>query len=91
MSVRRFCEGKPFKATTLRWWTRRLRDADRDATVRHELTPRPVEMVRVHAVSAKAVGPTEIAIEVGRARVVVRRGFDAALLREVLGALEATR
>lgn len=44
--------------------------------------------VRVEVVPNEAVALPELIVEVGRARLIVRAGFDAALLREVVRALE---
>ncbi len=75
--MRAFCEGKPFKQSTFRWWKRRLSvigEVPRAAT-------RYVRMVRVVPIR-KAESLGELAVHVGGARVVVRSGFDRVLLRE---------
>ena len=47
-------------------------------------------MVRVVPIR-KAAPLSELAVDVGGARIVVRDGFDAVLLRQVVVALEAAR
>lgn len=81
--MRAFCEGKPFKQSTFRWWKRRLSVI---GEVPRAATP-DVRMVRVVPIR-KAESLAEVAVHVGGARVVVRSGFDPVLLREVVAALE---
>ncbi len=76
-----FSEGKPFTASGLRHWAHRLSKEPRP--------PRRLRVVRVErrrrvneptAPSADA----SLVVELGLARVVVRPGFDRALLAAVL-------
>lgn len=74
-----FAAGRGFAASTLRWWSSRLR----------RQTP---GLVRVVAASdsprgAGSRGAGSIELEVGEVRVHVRAGFDRALLAEVLEVL----
>jgi hypothetical protein len=79
-----------FQASTLRYWASRLKT---------ESAEKPVVMARVvrrrsRALVVQPVGAdvqSEVAVEVGRARIIVRRGFDAELLRQVAAALGSTR
>ena len=75
-----FSAGRGFSPSTLRWWASRL---GRDAR----------GLVRVVTPSAPKVVPRDatIDLEVGGVRVVVRAGFDRALLRDVLDVLRETR
>lgn len=71
-----FCADKPYAASTLRWWSSRLRHASAPAFL--ELRPsRPVA----------TTPPADLVVEVGGARVRVVSGFDPALLASVVAAL----
>jgi hypothetical protein len=77
-----FAEGRGFKGSTLRFWASTLRRIERGpARVRK---PR-VRLVRV--VARPAVAGASLEVTVGAARVTVRPGFDAALLRQLVEAL----
>jgi len=78
-SVEEFSTGQPYKPKTLTWWANQLR--------RELATPR-IEMARVEV---KPASSSTIAIEVGGARVVVKRDFDEVLLRAVVRALEVRK
>lgn len=75
-----FCKGKDFKAGGLRYWASILRRAE----------PGPRREVRLARV-IRAIPATEldtpIVVEVGGARVGVRRGFDRDTLRGLLDVL----
>ncbi len=74
----RFVRGKGFAAGTLRYWASRLSQSER--------APRIVPLV------PKPTAPSsELVIEIGAARVRVGRGFDRALLAEVVSALGGSR
>lgn len=68
-----FASGRGFAGNTLRWWASRL----------GRRAPAIVQVVRA------APPPRDAALElaVGDVRVLVRAGFDRALLAEVLGVL----
>jgi hypothetical protein len=70
-----FSEGQPYAASTLRYWASRLKRGEGQRFVR--LVPK----------SARESTGSELVIEVASARVRVARGFDAALLGEVVRAL----
>ena len=78
-----FAQGREFKASTLVYWASRLRRGESRERVRPEGEP-SVRMVRVVGQPAASTGVT---VQVGAASVVVRTGFDAALLRQVVEAL----
>lgn len=81
-----FAEGKGFEASTLRFWSSRLR--------RKPAAPRIVQLVPKVAEDDRARdggSRPELIIEVGGARIGVRPGFDKALLAEVVSALGAGR
>src|SRR5437868_9079754 len=82
-----FAEGRGFEGSTLRYWSSRLKHGT--DTVATE-TP-PVRMARVvrrsklsSGATAEATAEAGIVMEVGAARVTVRRGFDPLLLRELV-------
>ncbi len=81
-----FCKGKDFSPGGLRYWSSRLRKGVLSAPRTGE-----VRLARVVRSAGLSEGETPIVIEVGRARVGVRRGFDAATLRSVLDVLGADR
>ena len=81
-----FCVGKDFKPGGLRYWSSRLGKGVGSA---------PGKAVRLARVVRRA-GPAEametpIVIELGSARVGVRRGFDPGVLSAVLGVLVGER
>jgi hypothetical protein len=73
-----FAQDKGYEGSTLRWWSSRLR--------------RPSPQFLRLVPKARAV-PVDagLVVEVGRACVRVRAGFDAALLAEVVAALGGDR
>jgi hypothetical protein len=86
-TARAFCAGKDFSAGGLRYWSSRLRkgavSGARSGAVR---------LARiVRSAAAPQAVETPIVIEVGQARIGVRRGFDTATLRTVLEVLGAGR
>jgi len=87
VSATEFSAGKGFSASGLRYWKSRLR---RSGGRREDV--RIARVVR--AAHPGGVVDTPIVVELGRARVGVRRGFDAEALRgvlQVLGELEVAR
>jgi hypothetical protein len=88
LSAPAFCAGKEFTPSGLRYWSSRLR--------REPPAVADVRMARVVRSRGEEVPDidTPIVVEVGGARVAVRRGFDrATLLRllEVIGELGGAR
>lgn len=84
-SATMFVQGKEFSASALRYWKSRLRRLDRGNDVR---------IARVVRTAPATAVDTPIVVELGPARIGVRRGFDAETLRavvELLGRLEDTR
>jgi hypothetical protein len=53
--------------------------------------PTMARVVRRSAPASPVVSASALLVEVGESRIVVRRGFDAELLREVVAALGASR
>lgn len=81
-----FCKGKDFSAGGLRYWASRLRATGEGAKTKE------VRIARVvRAVQPAPATETPILIELGAARLGVRRGFDAETLRAVLDVLGGRR
>jgi hypothetical protein len=82
---RRAVRGRPgVKASTLPFWASNLRRMT--ASEKPTASPKAqAPMVRV--VARPSQSDATIEVTVGRARVVVRSGFDRSLLRQVLAAL----
>jgi hypothetical protein len=82
-----FASAFDFEASTLRYWASRLRTEGTE-----QLAPTLARVVRrrgrppTSRVDEFSAAP-EVEIVIGGARIVVRRGFDAELLREVAAAL----
>lgn len=79
-----FAEGREFKSSTLVYWASCLRRGSAGAAPPEKRQPR-VRMVRVVPVCSSP--DDSIVVAVGAARVAVRSGFDAGLLRQVVEAL----
>ncbi len=83
-----FCEGKEFTPSGLRYWASRLRKIGQSAPAKE------LRIARVVRASQPASAPqpeTPIVIELGGARVAVRRGFDHEVLRAVVHVLGGGR
>ena len=82
-----FCEGQPFAPNTLRQWHFQLKKRDREREAKGQ-------GVRMVAISRTPSAPHEpsppLVLATRGARIEVRRGFDAVLLRQVLSALAET-
>lgn len=85
----RFAEGKDFKSSTLVWWASHLRKAAQGAGsgVQDAGREARVPMARVIRRTTAASSESGVTIAVGAARIVVTRGFDPDLLRQVVGTL----
>lgn len=80
-----FCKGKEFTPGGLRYWASRLRKPGEGGC-------KEVRLARVVRTPQPApAAETPIVIEVGAARLGVRRGFDPEVLRAVLSVLGAAR
>jgi hypothetical protein len=79
-----FCKGKGFSPGGLRYWASRLGLGGQG------VPGKPVRVARVVRAPAPAA-ETPLVIEVGSARVGVRRGFDPEALRAVLEVLGGRR
>lgn len=90
-----FCSGRGFSAGLLRHWAWRLGLTERRYSRRQPPSRESVRVARVvrnvpvpSAAAVPAVAPGGIRIEVGRAVVEVRAGFDSAALSAVLDLLD---
>ena len=87
LSAAEFAKPEGYRPTTLSWWGSELRRRER---VRSSAEPK-LAMARVRVVRRPTARDGTISVVVGGAQITLRRGFDAALLREIVGALGATR
>jgi len=85
-SAQEFSQGKGFSAGGLRYWASRLGKARQEASTQQA---RLARVVRSRKPTPAAETP--IVIEVGDARLGVRRGFDPGVLRAVLDVLGGGR
>lgn len=77
VTAEEFASGKPFAASTLRYWSSRLN---------RKVGPRWLRVVPRGA--AGTTVDAGLIVEVGGARVRIARGFDASLLADVVRALK---
>lgn len=101
LTARAFCEGKEYTASGLRYWASRLRKTQseagsaagsaRDGGAARDAAPKEIRIARVVRAPVAAEPETPILIEVGTARLGVRRGFDRGVLRELLDVLGGVR
>jgi hypothetical protein len=92
-TLREFTAGQPYNPLTLRWWASELRRQSEGGGRRRggQRATGSIKLARV--IRSPAVQPESraMAVEVSGARIMVERGFDAALLSEVVRALGGTR
>jgi hypothetical protein len=90
-TAREFADGQEFKPSTLTYWASQLRrSASAEGVVAGKRAPQ-VRMVQVVSKAAKEPREDTMVVAVGTARIVVRAGFDRALLRDIVEALGAAR
>ena len=87
LSASEFAKPEGYRAKTLSWWASELK---RRELAKTSAVPR-VAMARVRVVGRPTERDGGISVVIGAAQITVRRGFDAALLREIVGALGASR
>jgi len=94
-SATEFAEGRPFTGGTLTWAASTLRGVRGKSKRRRggsrAKRPRKIRMAEVIRRSTKTPVAESVAIEIGGAVVSVRRGFDRALLQDVVVALRGAR
>ena len=83
-----YARGRGFAASTLAWWSSRIRSGAFGDAVASTMWGSPVRMARV----VRSARPTDtLRVHVGGAGIEVGPGFDQALLREVVEALGVAR
>ena len=87
LSATDFARPEGYRGKTLSWWASELKRRER---VKSSAAPK-IRLARVRVVRRAQTRDEAISVVVGGAQISVRRGFDAALLREVVGALGAAR
>lgn len=80
-----FTAGQPYTAGTLKWWSYRLAKL----AIARAAPANQKAVVAMAKVIRGSSPETSLTIEVQSARIVVRSGFDACLLRDVVAALGA--
>lgn len=92
-SAASFAAGQGFAASTLRWWDSKLTQAAKPrvamARVVRRAAGKPAEGAATSIVAATSA--TTLTLEVDGVRIVVRRGFDAELLRQLVHAIGGAR
>ncbi|HEY3664596.1 MAG TPA: hypothetical protein VGL19_01305 [Polyangiaceae bacterium] len=88
-----FTVGQPYKASTLKWRAAELQRRAEGGKAYGGAEPDAVRLTRVVARSRNSLTPGAggLIVEVSGARIVLSRGFDAALLTDVVRALGAAR
>ncbi len=79
-----FVDGRSYSATALRYWAKRLETSAAVTRVALARVVRP-------GTSVETTSDDGVEVIVGSARLVVRRGFDPVLLRELVAALGGAR
>ena len=94
-SAATFAAGQGFAASTLRWWDSKLTQAAKPRVAMARVVRRAAGRPEAADVAATSSGATPSAsaltLEVDGARIVVRRGFDAELLRQLVRAIGGAR
>jgi hypothetical protein len=91
-----FAEGKPFTSGTLTWAASQLRQGGRGKGKRRDGGSRAKRqrMIRIAEVvrrPSKTPVAESVVVDIGGAVISVRRGFDRALLQDVVVALRGAR
>ena len=91
-----FAEGKPFTSGTLTWAASRLRKGARGKSTRREdgsrsKRQRKIRMAEVVRRPSRTPVAESIVLELSGAVISIRRGFDRALLQDVVVALRGAR
>lgn len=90
LTSREFSKGKTFTSRALLWWSSELNRRAREADgVNQENTTHGLTTQFARVVATPASQAADLRVRVGRAEVLVQRGFDQTLLVEVVRALEA--
>jgi hypothetical protein len=95
-SATEFAEGKPFTGATLTWAASQLRKGARAKGKRREdgsraKRERKIRMAEIVRRPSKTPGAESVVVEISGALISVRRGFDRALLQDVVATLRGAR
>ena len=94
-SAASFAAGQGFAASTLRWWDSKLTQAAKPRVAMARVVRRgagePAEAAAGAATSVAVPSAPTLTLEVDGVRIVVRRGFDAELLRQLVHAIGGAR
>jgi len=95
-SATEFAEGKPFTSATLTWAASQLRKAARGKGERREgesrtKRERKIRIAEVVRRPSKTPVADSVVVEIAGAVISVRRGFDRALLQDVVVALRGAQ
>lgn len=95
-SAPEFAADKPYASSTLQWAASRLQRSGgggrKQRIARASRSPAAgIELTEVVRSPGRGVVAEGMVLEVAGARIAVRRGFDAALLRDVVQALRGAR
>lgn len=95
-SATEFAEGKPFTSGTLAWAASQLRKGTRGKGKRRDggfrtKRQRKIRMAEVVRRPSKTPVAESVVVEIGGAVISVRRGFDRALLQDVVVTLRGAR
>lgn len=95
-SAAEFAEGKPYTSGTLTWAASRLRNGAQSGGKQRAIRRRAgrqakIQMAEVVRRPPKAVAAETLVLEIAGARVAIQRGFDQALLRDVVLALRGEK
>jgi hypothetical protein len=88
-----FASACDFEASTLRYWASRLKTeaAKKQVPPMARVVRRRTGVWATAACAPESGSPQEVEVRIGEARIVVRTGFDAELLRQVALALGGGR
>jgi hypothetical protein len=87
LSATDFAKPEGYRGKTLSWWASELKRREREKA---SAVPK-VAMARVRVRRRPTNHDATLSVVVAGARITVRRGFDATLLREIVNALGAAR
>ena len=95
-SATEFAEGKPFTSGTLMWAASQLRNGARGTGKPRKgrsrtKRQRKIRIAEVIRRPSKTPAAESLVVEIGGAVISVRRGFDQALLRDVVVVLRGAR
>jgi hypothetical protein len=87
LGVRAFCDREELKETAFYFWRREIQRRDSQADAKRPAAATFIELVPTPVPVTESRSAIELLLPLDR-RVLIRGGFDAALLRQVLAVLE---